>query len=175
MLRKVRTLVLAALMAVVVALGLSFTAGTASAATTRATNTVTNIPVTGECQNAATGAEGTFTGALTLTSFTASGKKLLANGTLDGACSTGGTVTNAAVSAPVKIAQATCQVLTLRLGPIHLELLGLIVDLNQVVLTITADAAGGLLGQLLCSLAGGGPLQQIADLLNQILAILSGL
>jgi hypothetical protein len=53
--------------------------------------------------------------------------------------------------------------------------LGLVVDLNQVVLTITANPSGGLLGQLLCSLAGGGPLQQIVDLLNQILAILQGL
>jgi hypothetical protein len=59
-----------------------------------------------------------------------------------------------------------------RPGPLHLELLGLVVDLNRVVLTITADPSGGLLGELLCSLAGGGSLQQIVDLLNQILAIL---
>jgi hypothetical protein len=52
------------------------------------------------------------------------------------------------------------------------------IDLNQVVLNNTAEAGGGLLGDLLCSLAGGGggnPLQTIVDLLNQILGILSGL
>ena len=48
---------------------------------------------------------------------------------------------------------APCQILDLILGPLHLNLLGLIVDLNQVHLTITADPAGGLLGSLLCSLA----------------------
>ncbi|MDA4109170.1 hypothetical protein BHQ17_26445 [Mycolicibacterium holsaticum] len=75
--------------------------------------------------------------------------------------------------------QAVCDVLNLVLGPLHLELLGLIVDLNQVVLNITADPAGGLLGGLLCALAGGlpvppNPLQPIIDLLNQILGILGG-
>jgi hypothetical protein len=45
-----------------------------------------------------------------------------------------------------------CKVLDLILGPLHLNLLGLIVDLNQVHLQITADPAGGVLGSLLCSL-----------------------
>jgi hypothetical protein len=45
-----------------------------------------------------------------------------------------------------------CQVLDLVLGPLHLNLLGLIVDLNQVHLQITADPNGGILGSLLCSL-----------------------
>jgi hypothetical protein len=54
--------------------------------------------------------------------------------------------------------QATriCNVLNLNLGPLHLALLGLIVDLDPVTLTITADSNGGLLGGLLCGLAGGG-------------------
>ena len=47
-----------------------------------------------------------------------------------------------------------CNVLSLTLGPLHLSLLGLIVDLNQVHLTITADPNGGVLGSLFCSLAG---------------------
>ena len=47
-----------------------------------------------------------------------------------------------------------CNVLDLRLGPLHLELLGLIVDLSRVHLTITADSNGGILGSLFCSLAG---------------------
>jgi hypothetical protein len=47
---------------------------------------------------------------------------------------------------------ATCQVLDLVLGPVHLNLLGLIVDLNQIHLSITADPNGGVLGSLFCSL-----------------------
>jgi hypothetical protein len=102
-------------------------------------------------------------------------KKIVALGTLSGVCSVGGTITNQQVTLPVRIAQATCEVLTLVLGPLHLELLGLVVDLNRVVLTITADPSGGILGDLLCALADGGSLQTIVDLLNQILAILQGL
>jgi hypothetical protein len=51
-----------------------------------------------------------------------------------------------------------CNVLNLTLGPLHLVLLGLIVDLNQVNLSIKADSNGGLLGSLLCGLAGGAGL-----------------
>jgi hypothetical protein len=77
---------------------------------------------------------------------------------------------------PVAALQATCQVLNLTLGPLDLNLLGLQVHLDVVHLTIDADPAGGLLGQLLCSLAGGigGPVGTIIDLLNQILAALGG-
>jgi hypothetical protein len=58
----------------------------------------------------------------------------------------------------VASAQRICPVLDLTLAPTHLELLGLIVDLSQVHLTITADSNGGLLGSLLCGLAGSGRL-----------------
>jgi hypothetical protein len=44
-------------------------------------------------------------------------------------------------------------VLNLVLGPLHLDLLGLVVDLNQVNLTITATPGGGALGDLFCSLS----------------------
>ncbi|ULE33781.1 hypothetical protein [Mycobacterium sp. IDR2000157661] len=75
--------------------------------------------------------------------------------------------------------QGTCEVLSLILGPLDLQLLGLRVQLNQVELLITAIPGGGLLGDLLCALAGGPsgtpPLAQIVDLLNQILGILGGL
>jgi hypothetical protein len=47
----------------------------------------------------------------------------------------------------------TCPILNLVLGPLHLDLLGLVVDLNQVHLTINADPAGGVLGSLFCGLA----------------------
>ena len=82
-----------------------------------------------------------------------------------------------AIAMPVANLQATCQVLNLVLGPLDLSLLGLNVHLDQVTLNVTADPSGGLLGQLLCSLAGGigGPLDAIVNLLNQILAVLGGL
>jgi hypothetical protein len=55
-------------------------------------------------------------------------------------------------------AQATtCPILELTLGPLHLDLLGLVVDLNRVHLTITATRGGGLLGDLLCGLASTPP------------------
>jgi hypothetical protein len=55
------------------------------------------------------------------------------------------------------LAPGPCQVLDLVLGPLHLNLLGLIVDLNQVHLQITADPNGGILGSLLCSLTNPPP------------------
>lgn len=74
---------------------------------------------------------------------------------------------------------ATCQILDLTLGPLDLTLLGLRIQLNQIHLQITAQQGGGLLGDLLCSLAGllsgGGALSDIVGLLNQILGVLQGL
>ena len=48
-----------------------------------------------------------------------------------------------------------CQVLDLVLGPLNLDLLGLVVDLNQVHLSVTATPGGGVLGDLFCRLADG--------------------
>ena len=78
------------------------------------------------------------------------------------------------------VTAASCDILNLVLGPLDLNLLGLEVHLNQVVLDIVATTgAGNLLGNLLCAVAGlldgGAALGQIAALLNQILGILNGL
>jgi hypothetical protein len=54
-------------------------------------------------------------------------------------------------------AATTCQVLDLVVGPLNLQLLGLVVDLNQVHLTITATRGGGVLGDLFCGLADQKP------------------
>jgi hypothetical protein len=51
--------------------------------------------------------------------------------------------------------QKICPVLTLQLDQLSLDLLGLHVDLSKVVLTITADSQGGILGRLFCSLSDG--------------------
>jgi hypothetical protein len=75
-------------------------------------------------------------------------------------------------SAPVRVAthQGSCQILDLILGPLHLDLLGLVVDLygqtksDPVRVTITGEPGHGLLGDLLCSLAGGGNVTTLAQL-----------
>ncbi len=76
--------------------------------------------------------------------------------------------------------QEVCDILRLVLGPLHLDILGLVVDLNRVVLNITAVAgAGNLLGNLLCAVAGlldgtgiAGLNQILANLLNGLLGLL---
>ena len=87
-------------------------------------------------------------------------------------------------SAGPSIAQVGCEILDLSLGPIDLDLLGLVVHLDEVNLEIVAvPGAGNLLGNLLCAIAGlldpqpqlpliGNLLQQVLNLLNQILGIL---
>lgn len=93
----------------------------------------------------------------------------------------GNTATQATSAAVTSAATATCPVLDLVLGPLNLNILGLQVTLNQVVLNIDAiPGAGNLLGNLLCDVAGllnpGGGLSSILDELvtdlNQILASL---
>jgi hypothetical protein len=80
----------------------------------------------------------------------------------------------AALAAP---AANGCDVLNLVLGPLDLNLLGLQVDLERVVLNIIAvPGAGNLLGNLLCAVAGlldtPGLLTQISQILNAILGLL---
>ncbi len=121
---------------------------------------------------------GTLTGTLNLQRFAATNGQLLAIGTIVG------TVTNTAtgvvtsivqnVALPVTIGQTACDILHLDLGPLHLDVLGLQIDLNQVVLDITAQPGpGNLLGNLLCSVAHllDNP-SALANLLNRILAAL---
>ncbi|MFL5823925.1 MAG: hypothetical protein ACJ764_10835, partial [Solirubrobacteraceae bacterium] len=63
-------------------------------------------------------------------------------------------------TAQAQVQPQSCQVLKVVLGPLHLDLLGLVVDLygkthqSPVVVTIDAQPSKGLLGQLLCGLAG---------------------
>jgi hypothetical protein len=65
----------------------------------------------------------------------------------------------AQASQTIPVGEGECEVLNLILGPLHLELLGLVVDLygkekgDPVQVLITGDPKGGLLGSLLCSLA----------------------
>jgi hypothetical protein len=190
---RLRLPLVAALAAVVAVV--SVTAATAAAAAPTRTGSV------------ATSADGTartgeaVAGTFTITGFKRVNGVLTAVGTFAGTVN-GVTKTDNAASAPVtKIdghslaggatsavtaqAAASCQILSLTLGPLHLDVLGLVVDLNQVNLDITAvPGSGNLLGNLLCAVAGlldntggatgglSGLLQGITNLLNQILAAL---
>lgn len=74
-------------------------------------------------------------------------------------------------------ASGSCQILHLVLGPLDLNLLGLKVQLNQVVLDITAQSGpGNLLGNLLCAVAhlldGNASGNALANLLNRIFGLL---
>jgi hypothetical protein len=99
------------------------------------------------------------------------------------------TILNQGVFIPLSsssaVVGASCNILNLAIGPVDLNLLGLQVELDNchngpVTLDITANPAGGLLGQLLCSLAGllSNPLgagflltlQRIAALIGLLLA-----
>ena len=72
-----------------------------------------------------------------------------------------------------------CAILSLDLGPINLNLLGLVVRTNQIQLRIDAvQGAGNLLGNLLCGITGilnpglaNTPLGQLAQILNALLAL----
>jgi len=132
---------------------------------------------------------GNFVGTMTLTSVA---NPTTTNGALTAVVTLVGSILDAAGNLVQSISQTlqvplsvsgSCQILTLTLGPLHLDLLGLVVDLNQVTLTITAvPGAGNLLGNLLCAVAnllnglnGGalsGVLTQLQNLLTQILGAL---
>ena len=148
------------------------------------TNRITGIPIHGTFGNG-----GTFAGQLDLSRVGISNGHLVGIGTVSGTAkradgSVAGRVINAPVALPVALPDPTCQILHLVLGPLDLNLLGLHVHLNRVVLDITAESGpGNLLGNLLCAVAhlldsnatGNALATALANLLNQILAILQGL
>jgi hypothetical protein len=148
------------------------------------------VPATANAANPSTGysipvtqgvaGDWSFVGTANVTRVAVQNGQLVAVGTLTG------TLTNILAGTSALVSQAfrvpltvtgTCDILDLTLGPIHLDLLGLVVDLNAIHLQITAvSGPGNLLGNLLCAVAGlldgSGPLGQIAALLNQILRLL---
>jgi hypothetical protein len=151
----------------------------AAAATPRATMapvdinqvaTVAGVPV------------GNFVGSLTPTGFTNQNGQLALTGLLNGTFTNTltGAVTNI-VNQPTTTAvqnataSGSCKILTLDLGPLHLDVLGLVVDLNAIHLNITAQQGpGNLLGNLLCAVAGlldGTGINGLAALLNRLLGL----
>jgi len=137
------------------------------------------VPITGTFTDAA-GGVGRFVGSLNIQRFAVSNNQVVAVGTLTGTLTDSlGTVLGSIVRTVSLIlnqaaTQATCEILHLELGPLDLNLLGLVVHLNRVVLDISAESGpGNLLGNLLCAVAHlldqGGALQALVNLLNQIL------
>jgi len=122
----------------------------------------------------------TFVGSFDVSQFAIQQGQVVAIGTLVGQLT-------GAVSGPVDqaltlpvlngLSTGDCSILNLVLGPLDLSLLGLNVFLDTVTLVITATPGGGLLGDLLCSIAGllggnGGALGRLRNLLNQLLGAL---
>jgi hypothetical protein len=68
----------------------------------------------------------------------------------------------------------SCPILHLTIGPINLDLLGLVVTISSITIDIVAvPGPGNLLGTLLCAIANllnSGP---IATILNQLIALLN--
>lgn len=158
--------------------GIAGMVGVGAAAALRPTDAMAQVQPGNRLTIPFTAANGA-TGTLSITQFLNQGGQLVATGvaTVTSATNTAGGITSAITSFTMPanvLATSTCDVLNLQLGPLHLSLLGLNIDLNQINLNITANPAGGLLGQLLCSLAGGGngngnAVQQLVNLLNGLL------
>jgi hypothetical protein len=127
----------------------------------------TSIPVTGKLPDGTV-----FTGQLSNLSTSVVNGVLQLSGTISGTGVPAGTT----FTAPIQglAVGGSCSILDLDLGPLHLDLLGLVIDLAPVHLDITAvPGAGNLLGNLLCALAGlldgPSPLGGISALLNRLL------
>src|SRR5258708_8652840 len=134
------------------------------------------IPVTGS------GTGGTLNGIFTFTGFALQNGQLVANGILAGTLTNGaGAVTSILQTVTATItstATSSCTILHLVLGPINLNVLGLTVTTNQIVLDISAiPGPGNLLGTLLCSIANllNNPNQTLVGLLNNLITVLQGL
>jgi hypothetical protein len=166
--------------------GLSTTAAVAAPAPAPAAASAARTLVTASAPISQTIAGvGSFTGSFRPTGVTTSNGQVSLTGLVTGTLTDlagARTPVSQAVSAPIAAAAATgsCTILDLTLGPLHLNLLGLVVDLNQVHLVITAvPGPGNLLGNLLCAVAnllnGGTGLGGLSALLNQLLGLLGGL
>lgn len=156
-----------------------------AAPTTQAAGTPITVPLnlTGTLSQALGGVTGTFTGNLTINNFTAQNGQVLLNGVLNGTITNAAgqivrTVTNFPVQLPLTggTASGSCSILTLDLGPIHLDLLGLVVDTNAIHLAITAQQGpGNLLGNLLCGVAhlldSNASANAVANVLNNVLGL----
>jgi hypothetical protein len=176
---KRRLALLGVLVTTLVASVAAFTAEAPAAPPPTATSSLT-VPITGTAENAA-GETVNFAGTFTLQRFATSGGALTAVGqlvgTLTNAVSGATQSVNQQITLPVLDATGSCEILDLTLGPLDLDLLGLVVHLDQVHLNITAESGpGNLLGNLLCAVAGlldaNTSTNLLATLLNRLLGLL---
>jgi hypothetical protein len=152
---------------------------TALCAVVAGTATAARPPVTVGTPITAAQSGGALNGAFDITRFTQNAAgRLVAHGTFTGTYTDANGVTQQITSAARAVvsnaAAGRCEIANLVLGPLHLNLLGLNVDLNQVHLNISATPGpGNLLGNLLCSvthlLDNGGGVQALLDRLNSLL------
>jgi hypothetical protein len=133
-------------------------------------------PVTGTAVDGST-----LTGVLSITDVIVQNGQLVAVGTLtatltDALGNVIATVTQA-VTVPLEVS-GSCTILHLDIGPISLNVLGLQVTTNEIVMDVTAQSGPGqLVGNLLCAVSHlldnpSTTLQGIANLLNAILGAL---
>jgi len=170
---KLKVSVLAAVVAALSLAAVAAFASPAGAAKPSGSSALT-VPVTGTTPDG-----GAVTGTFTLTKFTSANGALAAVGTFSGQITdSAGTVTSGTQTLTLPVANITgsCQILHLELGPLDLDLLGLQVHLDKVVLDITAQSGpGNLLGNLLCGIAGlldGSNLTGLINALNQVIRLL---
>jgi hypothetical protein len=171
-------LVLLCTLATLVATGVAFTIAPAAAAAPAdvvPASPALTIPITG------TGLNTSFVGQFALQGFRVVNGQLSAVGQLTGTLTntvTGATQTvNQLVTIPITAVRGTCQILHLELGPLDLNVLGLMIHLDKVVLDITAQSGpGNLLGNLLCAVAhlldSNAAGQGLASILNNLLRAL---
>ena len=166
----------------------------------RGNNEGIEIPLDGHFSQSLKGGPGTFKGQFILRDFDIQDGQLVARGRVTGEVSYDDlskgkdSVNENNVVLPVgkgassavqqddedmsaKQAQQSCDILTLFLGPLHLDLLGLVIDLTPILLTIIAvPGPFNLLGNLLCAIAGlldpqvaqRGAAQQVLNATNQL-------
>lgn len=160
-LRKATTVIAITCVAILAAPAMAVAATPPATGPTTHAASFTNIPVAG---TTTTGKA--FRGRFTVSRFVTRAGKTYAVGTLVGRLGNHN-INSTQVVIPAKVANGSgiagaakvCPILHLVLGPLNLNLLGLVVHLNRVVLDITAHSGpGNLLGNLLCG---------VANLLNQ--------
>jgi hypothetical protein len=176
---KRRLALLGVLVATLVASVAAFTAEAPAAPAPTGTSSLT-VPITATATNAL-GETVNFVGAFTLQRFGTSGGDLTAVGRIVGTATnavTGATESvDRQITLPVIDATGSCEILDLTLGPLDLDLLGLVVHLDTVHLNITAESGpGNLLGNLLCAVAGlldtNTSTNLLVTLLNRLLGLL---
>ena len=187
-----------AVTAATITCGLMLVGGTGIASAQQGPARLTQVvPITGAAKSGGK----QFKGKYTIERFISKGGKLYSVGTLTGKLGSK-KVTKENVRMPAKVANASapakasqvpplplpplpagnaCAILSLDLGPINLNVLGLVVRTNQIQLRIDAvQGPGNLLGNLLCGITGilnpsgalaNTPLGQLTQILNALLAL----